>query len=90
MPDIPNVDKINAARLHWVITPGASVLSPRPRVVLALTAGVIVIEDEAGVQIAYTVVQGQQLDFVPVKVLATGTSGQASGVATTATVAGWL
>lgn len=90
MANTPSADQINAARLHWVITPGTGALSPRPRVVIAVTAGVIVIEDEAAVQIAYTVVQGQQLDFIPMKILATGTSGQANGATTTATVVGWL
>lgn len=68
---------------HFAITPsdGAD-LADRPRVIRAGGAGAINVRDEAGVDVVYTVVAGEVLNFSPVRILATSTT--ATGLV------GWL
>lgn len=66
---------------HMTITPQNGVDLPvRPRVLRVLTAGDLVLRDEAGTVITYAVEAGETLGFSAVGIEATGT---------TATVAGW-
>lgn len=58
-----------------------ALLDPRPRVICALTAGTLALEDEAGTIVVYPVTAGQLLPFSPLRVRATGT---------TATCVGWI
>lgn len=70
------------ATRHVAITPSDSADLPvRPRVLYCQAPGDVVVRDEMGLDLAYTVAQGQILPVGAVRVLATGT---------TATVYGWL
>jgi len=70
------------ATRHVAITPSDSADLPvRPRVIYCHAAGNVLIRDEMGVNLTYTLVQGQILPVSATRVLATGT---------TATVYGWL
>jgi hypothetical protein len=82
MPD-PFADQFSrldspAAR-HAAITPANSDLATRPRALKCLTAGNVVVRDEAGVDVTYPVAAGELLQIRAVQVR-TGT---------TATVVGW-
>lgn len=72
----------DVASRHVAITPsnGADIAS-RPRSLYCEAGGTVVIRDEAGVDLTYTLAQGQILPFRGTRILATGT---------TATVYGWL
>jgi hypothetical protein len=77
-----NSDSVSdQGRRHFAITPSNSTdIADRPKALYCETAGTVVIRDEAGTDLTYTLVQGQILPFRGVRVLATGT---------TATVYGW-
>ena len=64
------------ATRHFPILPDdASDLPVLPRVIYCETEGVIVIRDEAGTDLAYTMSAGDRLDFRGVRVLSSGTTG---------------
>lgn len=61
---------------HWLIVPSDTQDLPEtPRVIWCEQPGTIVIRDEAGADLPYTLERGQLLPFHPVRVLATGTTG---------------
>lgn len=67
---------------HRAIVPDdAADLSAPPRVLYCNAAGTVVLRDQSGVELSYTLAQGQILPISPVRVLATGT---------TATLYGWF
>ena len=67
---------------HFAVTPQDGVDLPvRPRVLRVLSSGDLVLRDEAGTVITYTVEAGETFQFSAVGVEATGT---------TASVAGWI
>lgn len=69
------------ASVHFTITPhDTNRLVVIPRALYCQAAGNVVLVDEAGTSMTYTLTQGQVLPFRPVIVKATGT---------TATVIGW-
>jgi len=69
------------ATRHFAITPSDSVdIANKPRELYFNTSGTVVIVDEAGTALSYTVTAGQAIPFRGVRVNATGT---------TATVYGW-
>ena len=71
----------SSATRHATITPSDSVaITNKPRALYCNTAGTVVIVDEAGTALSYTVTAGQVIPFRGVRVNATGT---------TATVYGW-
>lgn len=68
---------------HFPITPSDTDDLPlRPRVFRADVGGTVTARDESGVDITYTLVDGETLIFSPVRILATGTT--ATGLV------GWL
>ncbi|MCX5493088.1 hypothetical protein OSH11_00060 [Kaistia dalseonensis] len=70
------------ATRHFAITPSDTVDLPiRPRALVFQTAGIAVLRDETGADIAYTRYAGDVLPLRAVRVLATGT---------TATLIGWV
>ena len=72
---------IAPASRHYAITPSDSEdLGRRPRALFIATAGDVVVRDEEGVDVTYSLSAGDVFLFRPVRVLATGT---------TATVIGW-
>lgn len=69
------------ATRHYAITPSDSADLPvRPRAIYCKASGDIVIRDDDGTQITYTLAAGDVLPIRAVRILATGT---------TATVVGW-
>lgn len=84
MPDnFQNVPKgIEApATRHFTITPSNTVdMANRPRAIYVSVGGNLVLRDELGVDVTYSVTAGQVILFRAVRVMATGT---------TATVVGW-
>lgn len=67
---------LDAGYRHWWIVPSDTQdLPDAPRCIFCEVAGTIVIRDEAGVDLPYTLMAGQWLPFHPVRVLATGTTG---------------
>lgn len=69
-----------SARRHQAIVPSdATILDPQPTAIYCEETGVVVVEDEQGVSLSYTMTQGQHLPFRGVKVKA----------ATTGTYYGW-
>lgn len=69
------------ATRHMQIAPSDTEDLPhRYRVIRCLTGGTAVVRDDAGVEIAYSVVAGESLIFRPARIMATGT---------TATLVGW-
>ena len=64
------------ATKHFAIVPDDNADLPiLPRVIFCQTEGTIVIRDEAGVDLPYTLMAGDRLDFRGVRVLSTGTTG---------------
>ena len=64
------------ATKHFAIIPDDAVDLPvLPRVIYCETDGTLVIRDSEGVDLPYTMVAGDRLDFRGVRVLATGTTG---------------
>ena len=64
------------ATSHFVIQPDNDADLPvLPRVIYCETEGTIMIRDSAGVDLPYTMMAGDRLDFRGVRVLATGTTG---------------
>jgi hypothetical protein len=67
---------------HRAIIPNDTLdLSAPPRVLYCNNAGTVALRDQFGVDLTYTLAQGQILPISPVRVLATGT---------TATIYGWF
>lgn len=65
---------------HWLIVPSDTEDLPQvARVVWCQTAGTIVVRDEKGADLPYTMTQGQILPFNVVRVLSTGTTGSFYG-----------
>lgn len=72
---------IGPARYHAVITPSDTTdLPTQPRAIVALVAGNIALQDEAGTSVTYPVNAGDRLDFAATRVLATGTSVTAGNI----------
>lgn len=67
------------ATRHFAITPADADLAIRPRVLRCSVAGTVVVRDETGTDVTYTMVAGEILPFRAVQVRA----------ASTATVVGW-
>mgnify|MGYP001765871432 CR=1 FL=1 len=66
---------------HFLIVPSDTVdIDPKPRALYCRAAGTVVIRDEAGVDLPYTMNPGDQTIVRPVRVLATGTTGTYYGV----------
>ena len=64
------------ATKHFLIVPDdAADLPMLPRVIYCETDGTVMIRDAKGVELGYSMVSGDRLDFRGVRVLATGTSG---------------
>lgn len=64
------------ATKHFAIVPDDTTDLPiLPRVIFCQTEGTIVIRDEEGVDLAYSMMAGDRLDFRGVRVLNTGTTG---------------
>lgn len=64
------------ATKHFVIVPDDTADLPTlPRVIYCKTDGTILIRDHSGVDLFYTMVSGDRLEFRGVRVLATGTTG---------------
>lgn len=59
---------------HAAITPGSSAIDPRPRALYVGGAGDVVIEDQRGVSVTYTVAAGAVIPFRAVKVTASTTA----------------
>ncbi|ADE84839.1 spike base protein, RCAP_Rcc01079 family [Rhodobacter capsulatus] len=65
---------------HYEITPSDSTdLARRPRALRVQTGGTLVLRDETGITVTYTVFAGEILPVRPVRVLATGTTATAVG-----------
>lgn len=73
------VELNSPAREHYVITPGAALLDPMPRVIYVSVGGSATIEDINGVSVSYPLVAGQTIPFRASKV-----------TAATATLIAWL
>lgn len=66
--------------MHYPLVASDTVDLPRiPRVIVALTSGVLVLRDRLGITIPYTVIIGDKLPFRAVRLMATGTSAVAVG-----------
>lgn len=64
------------ATKHFAITPDDDTDLPvLPRVIYCAADGTIVVRDESGVDLSYTMIAGDRLDFRAVRVLAAGTTG---------------
>jgi hypothetical protein len=64
------------ATKHFAIIPDDTADLPLlPRVIYCETEGTIVIRDNEGVDLPYTMAAGDRLDFRGVRVLSTGTTG---------------
>ena len=64
------------ATKHFAIQPSDTADLPMlPRVVFCQTEGTIMIRDSEGVDLPYTMLAGDRLDFRGVRVLSTGTTG---------------
>ncbi len=64
------------ATLHFVIMPDdANDLAILPRVIYCEAAGTLMVRDETGVVLGYSMATGDRLDFRGTRVMATGTSG---------------
>ena len=64
------------ATKHFAITPDDNNDLPiRPRVIYCQADGTIVVRDEDGVDLPYTMSSGDRIDFRGVRVLSTGTTG---------------
>ncbi len=60
---------------HYALVPSDSDdLNPRPRALKCISAGVVVVRDIAGVDIAYPMETGDVLEFRANRILATGTT----------------
>ncbi|SCX27144.1 spike base protein, RCAP_Rcc01079 family [Agrobacterium rosae] len=67
---------LDAGYRHWQIVPNDTQdLPDAARCIFCQVAGTIMIRDEAGIDLPYTLTAGQLLPFHPVRVLATGTTG---------------
>ena len=65
---------------HFEIAPDdAADLARRPRALRVQTGGTLVLRDEVGTNVTYTVFAGEILPLRPVRVLATGTTATAVG-----------
>lgn len=58
---------------HALVTPGSGVISPRPEAIYVNSDGVIIADDERDVTVTYNVKAGQNLPFIPKRIL-TGTT----------------
>lgn len=67
------------ARRHFAITPADADLPIRPRSLKCLDGGTVIVRDEAGVDITYTLATGDLLEIMAVQVRD----------GSTATVVGW-
>lgn len=68
------------ASRHFAINPSDSTdLALRPRFLWVEAAGQVVLRDETGVNLSYTVAAGQILPFSPIRVMATGTTATVHG-----------
>lgn len=64
------------ATKHFAIQPDdAADLPILPRVIFCQTEGTVMIRDSEGVDLPYTMMAGDRLDFRGVRVLSTGTTG---------------
>jgi hypothetical protein len=77
-------EKTSTAKRWKGITPGTSLIEPRPVAIRANVAGVIVAEGDDLVVEDFTVTAGEVLVIQPRRILASGTSS-AGAVTTTAT-----
>lgn len=65
---------------HYAITPNDAEDLPRvPRVIYCEAAGTVVVRDKHGTELSYTLVQGQELVFRGVRIMATGTTATVYG-----------
>lgn len=68
------------ATRHFAITPSDTEDLPvLPRVIFCQTAGTLVVRDADGVELPYTMLAGDRLEFRGVRVLLTGTTGSYYG-----------
>lgn len=58
------------ATKHYVVTPGAAVLDPLPRVLYANSDGTMTVEDEDGTSVVYNVGTGSMIPFRGTKITA--------------------
>ena len=64
------------ATKHFAIVPDDNADLPIiPRVIYCEAGGTVVIRDEAGVALPYTLASGDRIDFRGIRVMNTGTSG---------------
>ena len=64
------------ATKHFMIAPDDTADLPiLPRVIYCEVAGTVVIRNAAGIDLSYTMIAGDRLDFRGVRVLSTGTTG---------------
>ena len=64
------------ATRHFTILPNDNIdLAILPRVIYCQSTGNIVIRDQHGTDISYSMIAGDQLNFRGVRVLSTGTTG---------------
>ena len=64
------------ATMHFAIIPDDNTdLAVLPRVIYCEVGGTIIVRDSEGVDLPYTMVSGDRIDFRGVRVLATGTTG---------------
>jgi len=59
---------------HFIITPGAGVITPRPESTYVNTDGLLVADDENDVEVRYNVKAGTALPFIPKRVKAETTA----------------
>lgn len=64
----PGLD--SPGRKHWLITPSANDIVPRPRSIYCEVAGTVTVQDIDGTSLTYTLVQGQVLPFRARKITA--------------------
>jgi hypothetical protein len=65
---------------HWLITPNDSMpLDRKPRALYCAADGQVVIVDDEGRELVYTMAAGQVLDFRPYCIKATGTDATLYG-----------
>lgn len=62
------------AENHAAVTPGDTVITPRPRALYVGGAGTVVIEDQRGVSVTYTAQAGAVIPFRAIKVTAASTA----------------
>lgn len=60
---------------HYAVSPGSSVLDPRPRALFVGSAGNVTIEDAGGVSVQYAVEAGTVLPIRATKVTAATATG---------------